>query len=57
MKITQRQIRITFAQARKPYRIELLFTHNNSDFGTISVTERSCVAPISKVDSAEEAIP
>ena len=23
-------------------------THNNGDFGAISVTERSCAAPISK---------
>ena len=28
----------------------LLFTHKNGDVGAISVTERSCVAPISKVE-------
>ena len=32
--------------ARKPYRIGLLFTHKNGDFGAISLTERSCAAPI-----------
>ena len=39
--------RIVFAPARKPYQIGLQFTHNNGDFGAISVTERSCAAPIS----------
>ena len=34
-----------FAPARKPYRIELLFTDKNGDFGAISVTEQSCAAP------------
>ena len=43
--------RIAFAPARKPYRIRLLFTHENGDFGAISVTERSCAAPISKLMS------
>ena len=38
---------IAFAQARKPYRIVLLFIHKNGDFGAISVTERSYAAPIS----------
>ena len=33
--------------ARKPYRIGLLFTHKNDDFGAISVTERSCAGGIS----------
>ena len=28
--------------------IRFLFTHNNGDLGTISVTERSWAAPISK---------
>ena len=42
---------IAFASALKPYRIGLLFTHKNSDFGCISVTERSCAALISKVES------
>ena len=45
------QYRIAFAPARKPYRIELLFTHKNGDFGEISVKERSCAAPISKMGS------
>ena len=31
--------RIVFAPARKPYRIGLLSTHKNGDFGAISVTE------------------
>ena len=43
--------RIAFARAPKPYRTGLLFTHKNSDFGAISVTERSCVAQISEVES------
>ena len=34
--------RIDLAQTQKSYRVGLLFTHNNGDFGTISVTERSC---------------
>ena len=42
---------IAFAQALKPYRTGLLFTHKNSDFGAISVTERSCVVQISEVES------
>lgn len=33
----------SFAPAGKPYRKGLLFTHNNGDFGAISVTVRSCV--------------
>ena len=41
--------RIAFARARKSYRIGLLFTHNNGDFGAISVTERSHTSLISKV--------
>ena len=40
---TLRQI----AQARKPHPIGLLFTHKNSDFGAISVTELCCVGRIS----------
>lgn len=36
---------IAFAQARKPYRIGLLFTHNNGCGGAISATERRCAAP------------
>ena len=31
--------RITLAPAPKPYRIGLLFTHNNGDLGEISVTD------------------
>ena len=43
---------IAFAPARKPYRIGLLFTHKNRDFGAISATERSChAALIYKVES------
>ena len=42
---------IAFALARKPYLTRLLFTHKNSDFGAISVTERSCPALIAKVES------
>ena len=34
--------RMSFAPARKPYRIGLLFTHTSSDFGANSVTKRSC---------------
>ena len=33
------------------YRIELLFTHKNGDFGAISKTKPSCAAPISKYES------
>ena len=40
----------TLALAQKPFRIGLLFTHNNGDFGVISITEWSCAAPISKVE-------
>ena len=36
--------RIACAQTQKIYRIGLLFTHNNGNFGAISVTERSCPA-------------
>ena len=36
----------TFAPAQKVYRIGLMFTHKNGDFGAISVTERYCAAPI-----------
>ena len=37
---------IAFGPTRQLFRIELLFTHENGDFGAISVTERSCAAPI-----------
>ena len=42
--------RIALAQARKPYPVGFLFTYENGEFGAISVTERSCPSPISKVD-------
>ena len=38
------------ALIRKPYLMRLLFTHNNGDFGAISVTKRSCGAPTSEVE-------
>ena len=34
-----------------PDGIWLLFTHKNADFGAISVTGRSCCAPVSKAGS------
>ena len=40
----------SFTPARKPFQIDLQSTHNNSDFGAISVTERSCASPILKVE-------
>ena len=43
--------RIAFAPVRKSSPIGLLFTHKNGDFGAIFVTERSCAAQISKVES------
>jgi len=42
--------RKAFAPARKPYWIGLLFTHKNCDFDAISAAERSCAAPIPKVE-------
>ena len=42
--------RVAFTTARKPYRIWLQFTNKDTDFGAISLTERSCAAPISKGD-------
>ena len=43
-------IRITaFARERKSYRIGLLLTHKNGDFGAISVSGRSCAAPVMRV--------
>jgi len=42
---------VAFAPARKLYQIGFLFPHKNGDFGAISVTERSCASPISKVES------
>ena len=42
--------RMAFAPAKKQYRIGLLFSHKNGDFGVISVTERSCAALISTVE-------
>ena len=41
----------SFSAGTKPYRIWLLFTHKNGDFGAISVTDGSCATPISKVES------
>ena len=38
---------LDFSPARKP----CLFTHKNGNFAAISVTERSCAAPVSKVES------
>ena len=32
----------------------VLFTHKNGDFSAISVTERGCAAPISRVESHVE---
>ena len=43
--------RVSFAPARKPYQIGLLFTHKNGVVGSIFVTERSCDEPTSKVRS------
>ena len=40
----------TKVKAMRSYWIRLLFTLKNGDFGAISETERSCAAPISKVD-------
>ena len=41
------QYRMAIALAGKPYRIGLVFrAHKNSDFGAISVTERSCSSTI-----------
>ena len=39
------------ATINQSYRIWLVFTHKNGDFGAISVTRRNCVAPIPKVTS------
>ena len=44
-------IRIVLAPARTPYRIGPLFTHKKGDRGAISVTEPSCAALISNVES------
>lgn len=41
--------RITFVPEGKLYRIGLLFTHKNSDFGTISVMGQSCPVLILKI--------
>ena len=44
--------RVAFAPALKPYRtLGLLFALNYGDSGAISVTEQSCAALISKVES------
>ena len=41
---------IVLAPKRKPYWIGPLFSYENGDFSAISVKERSCTAPISKVE-------
>ena len=38
-----------YRRAFAPARIGPLFTHKNGDFDAISLTERNCAAPISKV--------
>ena len=43
--------RIAFAPARKQYLIGVLFTHENGNFGAISVTGRGRAVQISKVES------
>ena len=43
--------RIAFPPTRKPYWTGILFTHENGDFDAISLTERICATPISKVNS------
>ena len=40
----------SFCTAKKSYRIGILLTHKNGCGGAISVTGRSCAAPISKVE-------
>ena len=42
---------IAFVPPRKSYRIGILFTHMKGDFDAISMTERNCVTPISKVET------
>ena len=42
---------VAFVPPRKSDRMELLFTHKHGCGDAISVTERSCAAPISKVES------
>lgn len=41
---------IALAPERKPSQIVLLFTHKYGDFGANSLTERSCLAPMPKVE-------
>ena len=36
---TLHEIPVALAPLREPYRIGLLFTHTNGDFGTVSATE------------------
>ena len=43
--------RVAFAPAQKLYRVGPLFTQNNGYFGAISVTEQSCAASISEVET------
>ena len=42
---------IAFLPPRKSYRIGIRLIHMKGDFDAISMTERSCVTPISKVES------
>ena len=42
---------IAFVPPRKSYQIGIMFSHMNGDFDAISMTERNCVTPISKVES------
>ena len=43
--------REAFPPPQKPYWTGILFTHKNGDFYAISLTERICAAPISKLES------
>ena len=43
--------RVAFAPAQKLYLVGPLFTHVNGYFGAISVTEQSCAASISEVET------
>ena len=45
------QYQIAFMSPQKSYWIGILFTNKNSCGGAISVTEKSCAAPISHVEN------
>lgn len=45
------QYQIAFMSPQKSYWIGILFTNKNSCGGAISVTEKSCAAPISQVEN------